>query len=383
MSQPFITRLQNWLRPASNRLYPVMRDGDAVELTELLAAGADPELRSPEGQTPLMYAVALDRLDMVEILLQAGADPLGRDVTGRTALDTAIRLSSSAIIQRLVESAPVLRRDGAITAVSLGRRDIYPILMPDGRMERDAYRESAKRSIAKALSGFLAMGHSPEDRDENGTTPLLLVCRTGDITSARVLLEAGAGVDTADHRGVTPLLQAIHWNHSMLAGFLLEAGADPGKPDHNNTTPLMSASARGQRELIHMLKVRLGNHRPEASPFSHHEATEKEQNHCGEDVMSERIRRRQAEKERHREPNRKQSRNTPPQIFSTPSQREAFAVLGLNNHASPAAIKQAYYNQMRQFHPDRFMNQPERVRMEAERRAKEINAAYESLRRAS
>lgn len=383
MSQPFITRLQNWLRPASNRLYPAMRDGDAVELAELLAVGADPELRSPEGQTPLMYAVALDRLDMVETLLRSGADPLGRDVTGQTALDTAIKLSSTAVIQLLIESAPVLKRDGAITAVSLGRHDIYSILMPDGRAERDAYRESAKRSRSKAISGFLSMGHSPEDQDENGTTPLLLVCRTGDITSARVLLEAGAGVNTSDHRGMTPLLQAIHWNHSILAGFLLDAGADPGKPDHNNTTPLMSASARGHRELVHMLKVRLGNQRADDQNSFSGDTDEDKQTRRREEAMAERLRRRNIEKERIQEATRKQSRHTPPHTLSASTHKNAFAVLGLNNHASPAAIKQAYYNQMRQFHPDRFMNQPERVRMEAERRAKEINAAYESLRRAS
>jgi DnaJ-domain-containing protein 1 len=58
---------------------------------------------------------------------------------------------------------------------------------------------------------------------------------------------------------------------------------------------------------------------------------------------------------------------------------EAAAVLGADLDAGLAAIKKAYYRQAAMHHPDRLAEAPEDLRLAAEERMKEINAAYELL----
>jgi DnaJ-domain-containing protein 1 len=58
---------------------------------------------------------------------------------------------------------------------------------------------------------------------------------------------------------------------------------------------------------------------------------------------------------------------------------EAAAVLGIEVDVRPAAIKKAYYREAAKHHPDRLAEAPDHVRLAAEERMKEINAAYELL----
>ena len=56
-------------------------------------------------------------------------------------------------------------------------------------------------------------------------------------------------------------------------------------------------------------------------------------------------------------------------------------VLGVAADASQDEIKSAYQRLIRQYHPDRVADMGPEIREVAERRAKEINAAYEQLRK--
>ncbi|HUP85178.1 MAG TPA: DnaJ domain-containing protein [Acidimicrobiales bacterium] len=58
---------------------------------------------------------------------------------------------------------------------------------------------------------------------------------------------------------------------------------------------------------------------------------------------------------------------------------EAAAVLGVDAHDRGAAIKKAYYREAAKHHPDRLGEAPDDLRLAAEERMKEINAAYELL----
>ena len=56
---------------------------------------------------------------------------------------------------------------------------------------------------------------------------------------------------------------------------------------------------------------------------------------------------------------------------------DAYALLEVEHNASPQTIRKAYRVLMEKFHPDR---QPEHLRLWAEERAKQINAAYALLK---
>lgn len=59
-------------------------------------------------------------------------------------------------------------------------------------------------------------------------------------------------------------------------------------------------------------------------------------------------------------------------------------VLGVEPEATQAEVRQAYQELMRKYHPDRVANAADELRALAEKRSKQINAAYEvMMKRAS
>lgn len=66
---------------------------------------------------------------------------------------------------------------------------------------------------------------------------------------------------------------------------------------------------------------------------------------------------------------------------STPrAERSAYEVLGVPANATTGEIRAAYQRLVRENHPDRVADMSPEIRELAERRTKEINAAYEKLR---
>ncbi len=61
--------------------------------------------------------------------------------------------------------------------------------------------------------------------------------------------------------------------------------------------------------------------------------------------------------------------------------RDAYQVLGVDAQASMAEIDTAYRRKMSDYHPDKVANAADEIKALAETRAREINAAYETLRK--
>lgn len=78
-----------------NRCQPIhfiARDGSAETLKVLLEAGADPNCRDDNGETPMMYAVENNNWsvkDRISLLINAGANPLHKNNEGQSAIEYA------------------------------------------------------------------------------------------------------------------------------------------------------------------------------------------------------------------------------------------------------------------------------------------------------
>ncbi len=81
------------------------------------------------------------------------------------------------------------------------------------------------------------------------------------------------------------------------------------------------------------------------------------------------------------EPRKEQSRSreTQPPPSTNSSPKSAFEVLGITSTASKEEIKAAYYHMAQQYHPDKVATLAPEFKELAERRMKEINAAYKEL----
>lgn len=73
----------------------------------------------------------------------------------------------------------------------------------------------------------------------------------------------------------------------------------------------------------------------------------------------------------------RQDAATPP----TPPPADPYAVLGISPEASNQEVEQAWRRRMQEYHPDRVANAAAELRELAERRAREANAAWETIRR--
>lgn len=56
-----------------------------------------------------------------------------------------------------------------------------------------------------------------------------------------------------------------------------------------------------------------------------------------------------------------------------------YEILGVKPNSTRDEIRRAYRKKMKEYHPDKFMDQPEWVRKEADEMSKKLNEAYEAL----
>ncbi len=75
---------------ANTFLHLAVERGRAKAVDALLAAGADPDTRDKDGDTPLHSAVWRNDAKTVTALLAAGADVDAKDGRGRTPQDLAV-----------------------------------------------------------------------------------------------------------------------------------------------------------------------------------------------------------------------------------------------------------------------------------------------------
>jgi ankyrin repeat protein len=197
----------------------------------LIAAGADPNVPTPEGVSALMLALDNDHNDVAKLLLERGANPNVWDWWGRTALYIAIDRKEGG-------SSGGLRVGGAGGRGGAGRAGALVAARGSGR---------PPVSEMEIINALLAAGVDPntqlnmhrpsrggnsgrfiENLRSTGATPLSRAAESGDVEVALVLLAKGADPNIND-MGLTP--------------FLIAAGVGPGSTRAG--TGLAAAGAAG------------------------------------------------------------------------------------------------------------------------------------------
>ncbi|KAL2720804.1 kinase D-interacting substrate of 220 kDa isoform X5 [Vespula squamosa] len=95
-----------------------------------------------------------------------------------------------------------------------------------------------------------------DDRDENGSTALILAAAKGKIQFLRELINYGADVNAEDVDNWTALLCAAKEGHTEICFELLDHGADLEHRDMGGWTPLMWATYKGRSTTVKMLIAR-------------------------------------------------------------------------------------------------------------------------------
>jgi ankyrin repeat protein len=179
------------LASSVDELFEAAKAGNSSQIRRILSAGVDVNSRNNDKVTPLQVAVNWNQLDAVKALLSHGANP--NYVGGN--LHPALHVATG----RDTEIVKVLLKAGANVNLP-GGYGYTPLQLAAGN------RDETFRTLLKN-GGY----HGPVPKR---------------IETVKLLIEAGADLNSLDSGGTTPLSEAMSRNNLDIAEILLKAGAN-------------------------------------------------------------------------------------------------------------------------------------------------------------
>ena len=101
----------------------------------------------------------------------------------------------------------------------------------------------ALQGDAAALQAKLRSGADINQKDQYGSTPLMVAVTFGKDEAAKALMDAGADLSITNNEGSSPLHVAAFLCRTPIVEALLAAGADKNATNNAGRTPLDSVSA--------------------------------------------------------------------------------------------------------------------------------------------
>lgn len=242
-------------------LYKACQDGGKPAIAQLLVtAGAQVNQQDRAGMTPLWLSVHRGCTELVKLLLEAGADATYR-VQEWSALDLAKREGHQEIARLLAAKLPESERNRPSPGKQGGTTS-----QPQG----DAGGQWVKRPPPNPLLQLYAAAHHGDhgalrkilvaegiDLDalppEWPATALHVSSAQGHVTTAKMLLEAGAQIDKGHKHGQSPLAAACARGHEDVVRLLLAAQANLEMVSRDGSTALTAACFYGHKELVRLL----------------------------------------------------------------------------------------------------------------------------------
>lgn len=215
--------------------YAAARD-DVSAIEAGLDTGLAPDVRTPQGQTPLNIAAEYGSLEAARTLIRRDAQLEARDGrNGFTALHWAAERYRPAIARALIAAGAKVNAEN--------KWQQTPLWVAAWQAEQ------ANTEIAHIL---VAAGADIARTDHKHNTPLIMAARAGHRPMIDYLLELGADIEARNDQGRGPLFQAVAGGHADAVRLLLARGAEPNAKAAG-VAPLALALERGDRASADLL----------------------------------------------------------------------------------------------------------------------------------
>jgi ankyrin repeat protein len=293
----------------NSHLHQAIQRDDEVEVRRLIESGANVNLPSAYGFTPLMQAIQRGQEQVCKCLLSHDADINFENENGETALLLAAQFRQESIFKLLIDHKANVHHKNAkgntpfIEAARAGWEAtcIYLIKLGvnphhennDGEtalmqiihvwrmrmklilflgLDKDLSKEIEKYKSTCEL--LIRLGANVNHANMQGDTALMIAAGhsennhpidPGNEQICRFLIEHGANVNQANRKGINPLLVSVgrgvlrctpDRSDEQICKLLIESGANMNHQDTEGFTALMHASQHG---YSHICKLLLSN----------------------------------------------------------------------------------------------------------------------------
>ena len=191
------------------RVVEAAKARDKEAMRALLKQQADVNARQADGATALHWAAHWDELETADLLIRGGAKVNAANDYGVTPLSLACSNGSAAMVEKLLgagadpNSALPSGETALMTCARTGSADAVRALIARGadvsarekEQGQTALMWAAAQKHAQVAQVLIEHRAGMSERSKNGLTPLLFAARSGDVETARVLLDAGVNVN--------------------------------------------------------------------------------------------------------------------------------------------------------------------------------------------
>ncbi|KAF4962386.1 hypothetical protein FSARC_9530 [Fusarium sarcochroum] len=246
-------------------LHLAARFGLEREVEALLQKGFDVDAETPDGETPLWFAIERHHTVVVAQLLERGAayetscglcTPLIHAILGGFEDIVGILINKGASVNEISEDSAFRGYEKYWSPLSVaaekGNTAITKMLLSSGADPRLPVQNYPLRvAVAKGYDSIVKMllesGADPEFKSFSENTPLASASIGGHETTAKILLDSGAHVDGRSLEGITPLMCAYEQPGKEMFKLLLQSGADIAARDNDGQTPLVHQAKHGSK----------------------------------------------------------------------------------------------------------------------------------------
>jgi len=252
-------------REGNTALHRAAGKGQMKSLRILLDRGIDIDHRNRKGQTALFIAALNGQKAAVRTLLKRGADSRMADNKGITPLLAALRGNHHELALELADHPAsdrnryqalilaIQKRQQKLALKLLDTKIPLRLMRPDKR-GRSLLWLAADQGMPALVKRLAAQNPDLVDRpDRSGYTPLARAVKRGFVTTASLLIDLGARLDTVTAEGNSlPILAVLSGKPDMLQRVLAHEPALNIRNNHGDTAIMLAASA-GNERLVSLL----------------------------------------------------------------------------------------------------------------------------------